>query len=401
MNKGFAHYFGQAIKCSAKTIWKGKGLFKSMIYLLMSFVGSLTVILSPVITLADVRRAKIAEAQQTTDIPQSFNNAFRKPLWTMVASLILEGLIFLGGFLLVSVPAGAIFGIGLAVSRFANADTAGLISLIFAVPGLIIYLVYIIIMFAMFAPTAYVVDTNPDLSAGEVVSVCFATMKSRGKVTAVLNALVPALVELAVLGICAGGFILFEALLFRSKYYLFVCVAWGLVSAALIFFIIPTFSLARAVAQNMLFGDIALDPVTSARRTEGINIKRISGARIDREEVADNLTALFGDDVEERKPSPDALKRKRSKKDKKSRKTGQPAEEVVQTEKAPLVEYDRLDEYKEYGGINVTKEEATAGAEPAEEAHAAVPQEAQDASNSEEVAETDGSNPSGSGEINS
>ena len=67
----------------------------------------------------------------------------------------------------------------------------------------------------------------------------------------------------------------------------------------------------------LLFEDIALDPVNANKRTSGINITKISGARVDREEIADNLTALFDEGIEEKTPDSEELVHKHKKRKKK------------------------------------------------------------------------------------
>ncbi|MDE6850796.1 MAG: hypothetical protein K2J54_05670 [Clostridia bacterium] len=310
MNKGFAYYFKQAFKISAQTIWKNKNVIKSMLYFFMSLLARLTVVLGAMVDLSDVRQAKIAQLNRTVDVPQSFNKASQKPLWTMIVATAIEILMYLGGFLLVSVICGAIFAIGLVIAQFVAFKYIMLVYIIFAVPCLIIYLIYTIIVVAVFSPTAYVIDSNPALSAGDVVSVCVSSMKSRGKLTVILSVFVPMLIMLLIMGVCAAGFALICVFLGGQKYTLLLLCIWAIASALFLGFTVPVFNMTQNLSLVMLFEDIALDPVNAQKRTAGINIKKISGARVDREEVADNLNALFDDALEEKKPDSEELARK-------------------------------------------------------------------------------------------
>lgn len=307
MNKGFAYYFRQAFKMSAQTIWKNKNVMKSMLYFFMSLLARLTVIFGAMVDLADVRQAKIAKCARTVDVPQSLSKASKKPLWTKIMATVIEVLMYLGGFLLVSVVCGAIFALGLVIAQFVSTQYARLICLIFAVPCLLIYLVYSIIVVAVFSPTAYVIDSDPELSAGEVVSVCVNSMKSRGKMTVILSVFVPLLIMLLFAGVCAGGFVLIWLFLNGRKYTLLLMLAWTLVSILILGFTIPVFNMTQNLSLVLLFEDIALDPVNAQKRTAGINIKKISGARVDREEIADNLDALFDPALDEKTPDGEEL----------------------------------------------------------------------------------------------
>lgn len=314
MNKGFAYYFRQAFKMSAQTIWKNKNVLKSMLYFFMSLVARLTFVLGAMVDLADVRQAKIAKNARTVDVPQSLTRASQKPLWTMIMATVIEALIYLGGFLLVSVVCGAVFALGLVIAQFVSLDYVWLIYVIFAVPCLIIYLIYTIIVVAVFSPTAYVIDSNPSLSAGEVVSVCVSSMKSRGKMTVILSVFVPALIMALIAGVCAGGFVLIAHFLGGEKYTLLLMLIWAIVSILILGFTIPVFNMTKNLSLVLLFEDIALDPVNAQKRTAGINIKNISGARVDREEIADNLTALFDDAIVEKVPAAEELVHKHKRK---------------------------------------------------------------------------------------
>ncbi|MDE6690423.1 MAG: hypothetical protein K2K04_00475, partial [Clostridia bacterium] len=146
MNKGFAYYFRQAFKMSAQTIWKNKNIISSMLYFFMSLVARLTVIMGAMVSLADVRQAKIAKNQRTVDVPQSLTRASQKPMWTMIVATVIEFLMWLGGFLLVSLVCGVIFALGMVIAQFVDVQSMWLIYVIFAVPCLIIYAIYTIIV---------------------------------------------------------------------------------------------------------------------------------------------------------------------------------------------------------------------------------------------------------------
>lgn len=338
MNKGFAWYFRQAFKISAQTIWKNKNVIKSMLYFFMSIVARLTVVLGAMVDLADVRQAKIAKNARTVDVPQSLTRASQKPLWTKIVATVIEFLMYLGGFLLLTVVCGAIFALGLAISQFVSIEYTALIYAIFAVPCLIIYLVYTIIVVAVFSPTSYVIDSNPALSAGEVVSVCVNSMKSRGKMTVILSVFVPLLIMSLIVGLCVAGFVAILLLFGGRRYTLLIVLVWAIVSLLILGFTIPVFNMTQNLSLVLLFEDIALDPVNAQKRTAGINIKKISGARVDREEIADNLTALFDDGIEEKTPPEEELAHRHKPKKKAQKPAPAPQPEPPAKQSVPQAE---------------------------------------------------------------
>ena len=362
MNKGFAYYFRQAFKNAAAAVWKNKNVLKSMTYFFLSLVARATVILGALIDLADVRYAKIAKNQQTVDIPQSLTRASQKPLWTMIVARILEFLIYIGGFLLVSIVCGAVFALGLVIAQFVSTQYFTLICIIFAVPCLIIYAVYSIIVIAVFAPTAYVIDSNPELSAGDVVSVCVNSMKNRGKMTVILSVFVPSLIMFAVAAVCGAGFMLISMFLFGTKLYLLLMLVWAIVAVVALGLTVPVFNTTKNLSLVLLFEDIALDPVNARKRTAGINIKKISGARVDREEIADNLDALFDDGIEEMTPDPAELVHKHKKKRKKKAEAAPQPVAAATVPDGQDVKFEEIDDYAD----EAPKPEEQQTAQPAE-----------------------------------
>ena len=376
MNKGFAHYFGKALKTALQTICKNKNILQSMLYFFTSLVARLTILLGAMPALADVRQAKIAKNEHTMDIPQSFTNASRKPFWTMTVATLLEVFIFLGGLLLVSVPCGVIFAIGSALGQ-AVGSSGNVITTIFAVPCLIIYLVYTIIVVTIFSPTAYVVDSNPALSAGEVVSVCVNSMKSRGKITAFMCVFVPMLIIVAIAGAFGAGFYVITTLMKGSNFMLLVLILLAAVAVVVLGFAAPIFTLTMNISLVSLFEDIALDPVNASKRTAGINIKKISGAKVDREEVADNLNALFDSAIEEKRPEEEVLAHRHKKKERKYAETEEEAEALENGEPSPQGDatFEEVDDYAD----ELPAPEPVHTSEPNQvpERHSSMPEQAQ------------------------
>lgn len=306
MNRGFGFYFGNAMKSSAKTIWKRGNIFRFFVYFIMEFLARITVIFSAIFDVANVRQAKIAQKSNELDIPQSFKIACRKgSLRTMIMCIIVEALIFIAGMLLICVASGILGALGFMISCFVDSVDPVLLIGIFLAPGGLAMLVYFIIMPLMFLPTPYIIDTNPDIGTADVISICFDTMKSKGKFTYFLNFFIPALVEGAIISVGVCSVILIDIFLYEDVFLAVpLTVIVSLVTFIAFALVAPMFCLARRIANKSLFEDIVTDPVNASYRTNGVNIKRCKGVKFDPAAIENELTALFDETYEDSIPVP-------------------------------------------------------------------------------------------------
>jgi len=306
MNRGFGFYFGNAMKSSAKTIWKRGNIFRFFVYFIMEFLARITVIFSAIFDVANVRQAKIAQKSNELDIPQSFKIACRKgSLRTMIMCIIVEALIFIAGMLLICVASGILGALGFMISCFVDSVDPVLLIGIFLAPGGLAMLVYFIIMPLMFVPTPYIIDTNPDIGTADVISICFDTMKSKGKFTYFLNFFIPALVEGAIISVGVCSVILIDIFLYEDVFLAVpLTVIVSLVTFIAFALVAPMFCLARRIANKSLFEDIVTDPVNASYRTNGVNIKSCKGVKFDPSAIENELTALFDETYEDSIPVP-------------------------------------------------------------------------------------------------
>lgn len=315
MNRGFGFYFGNAMKSSCKTLWHKGNLLKYLAWVIMELLAPFTLVLGAMFSLANVRQAKIAERENTIDVPQSFKVACRaKPFWTMFLATVLEALIFIAGVLLIGVATMLLGAIGYAISLFVSEVEPMLIIMIFCVPGGLMLLVYSVIMPILLAPTAYVIETNPDIGAADAISICFNTMKSRGKATYFLTNFVTLLIECAILGLGAAAEVAIALFVDDIRLAVVLGILVGIVVFVGFALVAPMFSLARKISQKNLFEDIVLDPVNASKHTDGVNIKRCKGVKFDPAEYENELALLFDETYSDRVPVPEnpaALRKKK------------------------------------------------------------------------------------------
>ena len=315
MNRGFGFYFGHAMKSSCKTLWHKGNLLKYLAWVIMELLAPFTLVLGAMFSLANVRQAKIAERENTIDVPQSFKVACRaKPFWTMLLATVLEALIFIAGVLLIGLATLMLGAIGYAICLFISDVEPALIIAIFCIPGGLMLAVYSVIMPILLAPTAYRIETNPDIGAADAISICFNTMKSRGKGTYFLTNFVTLLIEGAILGLGAAAEVVIALFVNDIRLAVVLGILAGLIFAVGFMLVAPMFSLARKISQKSLFEDIVLDPVNASKRTDGINIRRCKGVKFDPAEYENELALLFDETYSDRVPVPEnpaALRKKK------------------------------------------------------------------------------------------
>ena len=293
MNRGFNYYFREGVKSSASALYRNKGLIKSVVFLITELLGRVTLIFAALFSLAAVRQGEQVRCQGRLDVSQSFKDS-GKPfsVWTYFLTVCVEGLMFLAGLVLIAALTFMLMCLGYGVGLLTDGH-GETVTLIFAVPGAIVALVYVIAAALIFSPTAYIVANNPDLGVAGTLTVCFNTMKANGKFTRFLNVFIPALILLVYLALAGvAGYFLGDAL-GEEKFGTIVLVLWYGIAAIGFFFVAPIFILASRSASNHLFADIVADAVAADKNTNGVNILECRGRKFGADMLEKNLVSLF------------------------------------------------------------------------------------------------------------
>ena len=338
MNHGFATYFRGGMQASVKTIYKNKGFLLVWLYTVMSLIGKLTIVFAPVFILADIRQAKLTHAENRAHVAQNFRVACKvNTLWAYYGALLLEGLILLAGLVLIAIPTALLAGMGILLSYAVANFPMQYILIILCSPGMLAALVYLIVMPIYFAPTAYIIESNPGISAAAAVSASFKTMRRCGKWTLILSTLIPLLIIGAICGVGFGVFAIINLLFRGSTIGAVADLFFMVIAVATLLCTFPIFDLARKVAVKSLFDDICLDPVNASKHTAGVNIQKCKGVLFEPETVEENLSVLFDETQEESTPLPTS--RARVKHDESAR----AGEEKVDLSQEEEVNYDNSD----------------------------------------------------------
>ena len=188
----------------------------------------------------------------------------------------------------------AIFGsIGYGVSQIASYKNYELFILIFAAPAVPILILYVLICFLIFSPTAYIIANNDGISAGETIGACYRSMINNGKMTVFLSYFISGFIKLLYLGaLGVGGYFLFT-LFIPGEYFVVALIGYAIIALIGYLLFAPVFTLANRVVKEHLFEDIVLDPVTVARINEKVNLSICDGKKLGVEMVNQNLASLF------------------------------------------------------------------------------------------------------------
>ena len=305
MNQGFLTYFNGGMRASVHTMYKNKEFLLVWLYTVLSFIGRLTIVLAPIFYLADIRHAKLVHADNRVHVAENFRVACKaNSLWAYYGAIFLEVMITLAGLVLIGIATGFLAVLGMIVSYAAPDFKQEYMILIFCAPGGLAALAYLFMIPIFFAPTAYIVESNPGISAAATVSACIRTMRRCGKWTCFLNTALPTIFASAIAGCCTGAIYLCNALI---DGYAARGIAQGvllIVSVIVLLLTYPVFNMSRQVAQKSLFEDICLDPVNAHKHTLGVNIQKCKGVLFEPETIEENLSMLFDETQEENVPLP-------------------------------------------------------------------------------------------------
>ena len=342
MNHGFKTYFRGGIKASASTIYKNKGFLLVWLYTVLSLIGKLTIVFAPVFILADIRQAKLTHAENRAHVAQNFRVACKaNSLWAYYGALLLEGLIILAGIVLIAIPTAFLAGFGLLIGYMVPNFPMQYLLIIFCAPGALAALIYLIAMFIYFAPTAYIVESNPGISAAAAVSASFKTMRRCGKWTYVLSTVIPMLIFGVIMGFCTAFFTVPNFLFQGSVIGIIIQLVLMMITTAVVLCVFPIFDLTRKVAVKSLFDDICLDPVNASKHTSGVNIQKCKGVLFEPETIEENLSVMFDETQEESVPLPTSRARSRH------NKSARAGEEKVDLSQGEEEIYDNSDRQEE------------------------------------------------------
>lgn len=260
MNKGFKSYFKSGLRSSGRVFKKSKGNYLKYIALLIStFLSKLTMIISPIFDLANVRAAQIAKEKKNIVLSASFSMSDApKTFWNLLISKIIVGLIYLSGVIIIGLIAFGYTSIGWLIYGM---DMDLVFLLVGFIPLGLVLIIYTILFYLSYSPMAFVAVKNSSLGASHILYNSSNSLRKEGKKTLLLLNIVYLLIDIVILGIIVAILVLIDT--FVSESLASGIIGVVLVLGILVYFVLASrFHLARRISIINLFNDVvSTEPV--------------------------------------------------------------------------------------------------------------------------------------------
>ena len=302
MNRGFIIYFKEALSASFKTIVKNKGHFKFYLYFFLELLARVLIVPGVLFDVANARFAKTVKNEKQVKILDSFKNASKgKAILDALVASMLKGLIFLAGVLVIALFTAVLFLLGFSIGYLTgDINKVFLFGIYFCIPGALVLIGYLLLFPFFYSAYGYIIDTDKSTSGGEALSKSFETFKRKGKLTLLLNNLVPLLAVAAVGGLI---FLLYILLLNvhaanMTAFTAFLVMFILFVGACVLVFFLPIVITTAKVANVLLYEDIVGDIINESKTVVGVKVKKYKVNKIDKDDVNAALVEMFDNNVD-------------------------------------------------------------------------------------------------------
>ena len=302
MDRGYKIYYKEGKRRAKETLKKKGNIFKYYLRGLISLIGKLTIIVSPICGLADVRAAKYAKDNNDIVIMKSFASGDEgKSYWAIMLAGLYKGLIWFTGLLAIALLALVVFVSSAGLGNLLNSSQQMVLIIVCMIPVGLILLAYLA-MFPLYAkPVNYVIDTLGG-KATDAIGKSYNAMSRNGKKTMFLNDL---FATLKLIGVAIAIFVVLSILVTLS--------AWIVGREAFAYAFLPVIiyfgakfsaqiTLSRSITEILVLEDIVLDRYTINKSVKGINVVKVKAIKKNVRNIQDNLVRLF-DETKEVKSS--------------------------------------------------------------------------------------------------
>lgn len=302
MNRGFIIYFKEALSASFKTIVKNKGHLKFYLYFFLELLARVLIVPGVLFDVANARFAKTVKNEKQVKILDSFKNASKgKAILDALVASTLKGLIFLAGVLVIALFTAVLFLLGFSIGYLTgDINKVFLFGIYFCIPGALVLIGYLLLFPFFYSAYGYIIDTDKSTSGGEALSKSFETFRRKGKLTLLLNNLVP-LLAVAVFG---GLVFLLYILLLNvhaanmTAFTAFLVMFILFVGACVLVFFLPIVITTAKVANVLLYEDIVGDIINESKTVVGVKVKKYKVNKIDKDDVNAALVEMFDNNVD-------------------------------------------------------------------------------------------------------
>lgn len=292
MNRGYKVYYKEGRIRAKETLKKKGNILKYYLRGLISFIGKITLIVSPVSALSDVRNAKYAKDHCDIVIIKSFETGdSSKNYWASFLSGLYKFVLFLSGIIAIVVVAALLAFVGLGIGGLFGYNLLATVIIIFMLPAVAL-LVTFLIQFPLYVrPVTYVIDSTGG-SATDAVGKSYNAVSKTGKRTMFVNDLLTVLKVLAVfvfwgiiISILNSIFISMEIPMLTNILFPVAIIIGGKTVAHSL--------LSRSITEILLLEDIILDKYNASKRIKGIDIIKARSIKKDVSNIEENLVKLF------------------------------------------------------------------------------------------------------------
>lgn len=275
MNRGVIAYMREGNRCAKNTFKNFGNILKFYFLEIISFFGSLFIFPIPMMTLARVRVARLAERDEDIQIFKSFEKTdSSKHFWTLFAYFFMKFILFLAGIVFILLLMGIFAGIGLLIGGLSKVGI--IIAIILAAPFALVLLAFMIVFPFMFEPAKYLYDCNTNLGLSGMFYNSIDAMRKTGKWTIFMMYFIYGLRHLLWLSLIGGSVALLVVFYQQTAVRIISAIAL-LVFLVLYFFRAARLLLGQRVAKVELFNDIcstekyvSLQPVTEENTPKNI-----------------------------------------------------------------------------------------------------------------------------------
>ena len=293
MDRGYKIYYKEGKRRAKETLKKKGNIFKFYLRGLISLIGKITIIVSPICGLADVRAAKYAKDNSDIVIMKSFASGDEgKSYWTIILAGLYKGLIWFTGVLAIALLALVVFVSSAGLGNLLNSSQQMVLIIVCMIPVGLILIAYLV-MFPLYAkPVNYVVDTLGG-KATDAIGKSYNAMSKNGKKTmflndlfAVLKLMVVAIVVFVVLSIL----VTLSALIVGREAFAYAFLPVIIYFAAKF---VAQITLSRSITEILVLEDIVLDRYTVNKSIKGINVVKVKAIKKNVGNIQDSLVRLF------------------------------------------------------------------------------------------------------------
>ena len=275
MNRGVIAYMREGNRCAKNTFKNFGNILKFYFLEIVSFFGSLFIFPIPMMTLARMRVARLAERDEDIQIFKSFEKTdSSKHFWTIFAYYFMKFILFLAGIVFILLLAGLCGGIGILIGGVGSPGY--IVGGILAAPFVIVLLVYLLLFPLMLTPGIYLYDCNTNLGLSGMFYNSIDAMRKTGKWTTFMTNFLYALRHLLWLSLI-GGSVALLVIFFEQPAIRIISAIALLAFLVLYFFRGARLLLGRRVARVLLLNDIcstekyvSLNPVTEENTPKNV-----------------------------------------------------------------------------------------------------------------------------------